>query len=118
MIKKIALVEDDPGIIEVTKIILEEEGYQVIAFDNSHHIKRFIQKQQPDLILMDIWIADQNGAELVKDLKSNPKLKKIPIVMVSAKQDAEKIAKDCGAQDFLAKPFEIIDLIEKVKKYI
>lgn len=114
MAKKIVLIEDDSGIVEVTKIILEEAGYEVIALDDINHIKQFILKELPDLIIIDIWIFDQNGADLVKQFKQNPKIKDIPIIMVSAKQDVEKIAQDCGSDDFLAKPFEIDDLLAKI----
>lgn len=111
-------MEDDLGIIEVTKIILEDAGYQVATIENPHQIKQLILKEQPDLILMDIWIADQNGADLVKYFKGHQKTKNIPIVMLSAKQDGSDTAKSCGANDFLAKPFDIADLLEKIKKYI
>lgn len=114
---KIAIIEDDLGIVEVTKIILEEAGFEVLAIDNPKNIKELITKNMPDLMLMDIWIADQNGADLVRFFKSSPKTNNIPIIMVSAKQDAKKIADICGADDFLAKPFDIQELVDIVKKY-
>ena len=71
----------------------------------------------PDLILMDNWLPDMSGIEATKLLKANPQLKDIPVIYFSANSNISELANQAGADDFLAKPFDI-DLFEKtVKKY-
>lgn len=118
MVKKILIAEDDPGISEVTKIILDDAGFEAILIDPKKDVFETVKKTKPNLIIMDIWIADQNGIEITKKLKKDLNFKSIPIVIISAKQDIATLAKDSGADGYLPKPFDLSLLIETVNKYL
>ncbi len=114
--KKILIADDDPGILDALKIMLEEMGYIVETTTDGETVKK-VYTHLPDLILLDIWMSGMDGRDICKKLKSQEKTKNIPIIMVSANRDTEKIAKEAGADDFVAKPFEMDDLLDMISKY-
>lgn len=115
--KKILVAEDDSAIVEVVKIILENEGYTVIQTDSEEKIHQIVREEIPDLILLDIWLAGYDGGLIAKTIKSKEATSNIPLVMISASNETEKISKEVGADDFLLKPFNIEDLLAVVRKY-
>ena len=114
--KKILVADDDPAILEVITIILEDAGYEVSTSSNGETVEK-VQGKLPNLILLDIWMSGMDGGDICKYLKAKPQTKHIPIVMVSANKDAEAIALAAGANDFLAKPFEMTRLLSIAEKY-
>lgn len=118
MVKKILVCDDDEGILDIVKIILENKDYQVETISTGKAIERRIIAYQPDLILLDLWIPGMDGKEITKILKRDEKLSKIPIIIISALNETKKISREIGADDYLAKPFDINDLISIVEKYI
>jgi DNA-binding response OmpR family regulator len=116
-LKKIIIADDNPGILDAVSILLEFEGYDVLGVLNCDSLLT-MESELPDLILLDIWMSGTDGRDICKYLKQKPITSKIPIVLVSASRDIENSAMDAGADDFLAKPFEMDDLLEKVKKHI
>lgn len=117
MKKNILIAEDDKSILEVVKLILENEGYTIISTDREQSIYKEISVQTPDLILLDIWLAGEDGGVIAKNLKTRKETQHIPIIIMSANNETEKITKATGADDFLLKPFNIDDLLQIVKKY-
>jgi CheY-like chemotaxis protein len=117
MAKKILVADDDPAIVESTKLILEEFGYDVDTTVDGQTIYK-MEKDFPDLLLLDMWMSGQDGREICKYLKKESATKHIPIIMISASRDIRGSAKESGADDFIAKPFEMDDLIHVVRKYI
>lgn len=117
MAKKILVADDDDAIVEAITLILEEFGYEVDSTVDGQTIYT-MEKDFPDLLLLDIWMSGQDGREICKYLKQEAATKHIPIIMISASRDIQSSAKDAGADDFLAKPFEMNELIKKVKKYV
>lgn len=117
MDKRILVVEDDHAIVEVVKIILEGEGYSIYTTDNADNIHGVIIESDPHLILLDIWLGGHDGGTIAKLLKSSSSTAHIPIIMTSANNETEKIAKSSGANGFLLKPFTIDELLQVVKKY-
>jgi DNA-binding response OmpR family regulator len=118
MKKKILIVDDDSGIVEVVKIILEENQFEVIPSTNAYVVKKLADTHTPDAIILDLWMSGINGELLCKQLKKSPKTKHIPIIVLSALNDGDKKAAHAGADDFLAKPFNIDDLIAVIKKHL
>ena len=116
--KRILVCDDDLGIAEVMEIILSENGYQVKVLTSGKGIEKKILGFQPDLIFLDIWMPGIDGKEITKVLKRTQEFKKIPIILISALSDGERICKNVGADGFLAKPFEISDLLATIQKYI
>ena len=117
MTKKILVADDDPAILEAIQMILELEGYNVDTTVDGQTIYK-MEKDFPDLLLLDIWMSGEDGRDICKYLKNDPLTKHIPIIMISASKDIMKSAKEAGANDFIAKPFDMNDLLAKIKKQI
>src|ERR1700744_445129 len=116
MPKKIVVIEDDNDILDLMQYILEDEGYQVFAADQAGNVDA-IAEHQPALVLLDDRLPGEYGHAVCSRIKSNPHTKHIPVVLVSATRDLEKVAFDCKADDFLPKPFDLKDLLNVVKQY-
>lgn len=115
--KTIFIVEDDPDILELMKVVVDSLGFKTKTFLENDKLESSIVKNRPDLLIVDLWVGGFDNAVLVKSLKKNKVTKEIPIVLVSAKNALEKIAKQCGADGHLAKPFNVSDLSAIVKKF-
>ncbi|MDO8429033.1 MAG: response regulator [Candidatus Daviesbacteria bacterium] len=115
--RKILICDDDQGILEVIKIMLETKSYQVKVLSNGKSIQKQVASFQPDLILLDIWMPGIDGREITKVLKKSDSSKGIPIIIISALNETKKMAAEIGAQGFLSKPFEMDDLLKTVDKY-
>lgn len=113
----VLVCDDDEGIIDVTKIVLSEKGYKVVTMMSGKEVLEKIKSIQPKVILMDLWMPDMNGDVITRQLKDDDTTKDIPIIIVSASKDTQKVAMTAGADDFLCKPFDISELEEKVEKY-
>ncbi|MDN3547006.1 response regulator [Mucilaginibacter aquaedulcis] len=111
------IADDDPGIVDAVEIILDFEGYQVSSTVNGATILA-MQNEYPDLLLLDIWMSGFDGRDICRVLKQKQDTRGIPIIMISASRDIERSAYEAGADDFLAKPFEIDDLLGKIKKHL
>jgi DNA-binding response OmpR family regulator len=112
--KTVLVVDDDPAILEVIKIVLEEEGF-VVYTDDGHSHQEY--KCCPaDLILLDIWMRGIDGRSIAKELKhgDHPAI----VLLMSAHSDAETAVVETGADGFVAKPFELDDLVDVVKEYL
>lgn len=115
--KKILVADDDAAICDSLQLMLEDEGYIVETTVNGETVTK-MQKNFPDLLLLDIWMSGQDGREIAKFLKNQKNTKHIPIIMVSASRELEKAAKESGANDFIEKPFKMDSLLAKIDKYI
>ncbi len=114
--KKILVADDDTAILDVLTLMLEDAGYEVTSTVDGQTVRKVLS-ELPDLILLDIWMSGTDGRDICKQLKSIKKTKHIPIIMISANKDTRKIAKEAGADDFIAKPFGMKELLAKVEKY-
>lgn len=113
----ILVAEDDPAISDVMVIILEEEGYKVHAIHEYDQILEKVVGGSIDLVFLDVRLSGRDGSEICKQLKADNKTKHTPVILLSASVDIEAIAQTVHADDVLQKPFEITDLLAKVKKY-
>jgi CheY-like chemotaxis protein len=116
--KKILAVDDEPDILEFLQVILEDEGYTIATADKGEYLETLHNGGLPDLILLDVLLSGKDGRDIARRLKSQDETKHIPIIMFSAHPGAEQTALAAGANDFIAKPFEIDDLLAKIAKYI
>jgi CheY-like chemotaxis protein len=116
--KKILIFDDDTIILEVITIIFEENGYQVEISETSHDILDKVAEFKPDVILMDNWIPKIGGVEATKLLKAHDEFKSIPVIYVTANNDIVRLAEEAQADDYVAKPFNLDDLENKVAKYL
>ncbi len=114
--RKILIVDDDQDILEVIGLILESEGYEVELMSSGQEIFEHITKFSPDLIILDVMLGNMDGREICNNIKNTPDTLHIPIIMISASHNlAEFVKKNCRPDDFLAKPFDIVNLIHKVE---
>lgn len=116
--KRVLIIDDDIGISEAIKAILETEGYETEIINEIQKIDSFNFKNPPNLILLDLLLSGQDGKLVANRLKADPKTSHIPIVMLSAYPNAKEEVKSSGADDFIAKPFDMDELLAIVKKYI
>lgn len=110
--KRITVADDDPAILDAVSMMLEMEGYEVSSTLNGNSI--LDHTEVPDAYILDIWMSGADGRELCKILKAKENTKDIPVILISASNDLQKSATYAGADDFLAKPFEIDDLLRKL----
>ncbi|MCX7966702.1 MAG: response regulator transcription factor [Syntrophorhabdaceae bacterium] len=117
MNKLIAIIEDEPDIVELVSINLKKANFQVEGFENAESFFRFLKTRQPDLIILDLMLPDMDGFEVCKALKSQKRYTTIPIIMLTAKaEETEKIlGLELGADDYVTKPFSPKELVARVK---
>lgn len=108
--KKIIIFDDDEDILSVCTYVLEEQGWDVHVFTDCNQIIDKVSSVMPDVILMDNWIPDTGGIVATQTIKSNDALKNIPVVYFSANSDIQLLAKQAGAEAYLAKPFDLEDM--------
>jgi CheY-like chemotaxis protein len=115
--KKILVVDDGEEMLEGIRIVLEDEGFNVLALTDTENIKEKVRKFGPSVVLMDYMMPVMDGGKITELIKKDEKLSSIPVIMFSASQQVEKVAYEVGADDFIAKPFDLDLLISKIEKY-
>ncbi len=115
--KKVMIADDDPGILDAVEAMLEYGGYEVSSTANGATVLD-IKSNLPDLLLLDIWMSGTDGRDVCKQLKAQELTKDMPIIMISASTELENSAKDAGADDFLEKPFDMEELLNKISYFL
>ena len=118
MSKRILIIDDDPGILEAISIILEEEGYMVDTEEKSEVSFVKINRFKPHLILLDILMSGGDGRIICRKIKNQKTTQHIPVILISAHPSAQANMIESGADGFLAKPFEVQDLLQMVSRTI
>jgi len=115
---KILAVDDDAAVCELYERGLAALGYDVFCASSGARAKKYLEREKPDVILMDIMMADEDGITLTREIRSNPKTAEIPILIVSGLSDAATLndALLFGALDYLVKPIDMDVLQDKLKK--
>lgn len=113
----IYIVEDDQNIREIESFALKNSGYEVEDFACAGDFYKRIERVLPDLVMLDIMLTDRDGLDILKDLRSRVDTRRLPIIMVTAKTtEIDKVkGLDQGADDYLIKPFGVMELISRVK---
>jgi DNA-binding response OmpR family regulator len=111
---KVLIVEDDQGILMALTLALQSEGHEVKSPSHGQDLIELINEFKPKAIVLDLLLGEKTGGELTKEIKSNPDTKNIPVIILSAHPHGNAIAMEAGADDFLAKPFQIDDLLAKI----
>ena len=117
MNKLIALVDDEPDILELASLHLKKSGFKVKEFPDAESFTTFLDTNIPDLIILDLMLPDTDGLEICKHLKRNDTFSSIPIIMLTAKgEETDKIiGLELGADDYVTKPFSPKELVARVK---
>jgi len=116
--KKILVVDDEPDILEFLQELLEGEGYTVAIADKAEYVEKLHIDGLPDLILIDVLLSGKDGRKIVKQLKSQEATRHVPVIMFSAHPSVEETVKVAGADDFVAKPFELDEVLAKIAKHV
>lgn len=117
MNKLIAVVDDEPDILELVSLHLKNAGFKVKQFLDGESFYRFIDTQIPDLIILDLMLPDMDGLEICKYLKRKDEFASIPVIMLTAKsEESDKLlGLELGADDYVTKPFSPKELVARVK---
>ena len=118
--KTILLVDDEPDFVEVTKMRLEANNFDVITARDGKEGLETARREKPDLILLDVMMPDMDGFRVLSKLRRSPETQEIPVIMLTAKGESKSIfkAKDMGSTDYLIKPCDSEELLRWVKKYV
>jgi CheY-like chemotaxis protein len=116
--KKILIIDDEPGIIDMLKVRLEANAFEVLgAADGEEGLDKVIIRR-PDLIILDVMMPQMDGYSFLLELKKIPGGGDIPVIVLTGKDRMEEIFKLEGIEDYLHKPFEPEQLIGKIRKYL
>jgi CheY-like chemotaxis protein len=121
MPKKIMIVDDEENIVELVRVILEKEGFEVIITRNGKECLDKLSKVKPDLILMDMMMPVMTGREAVEKIRKNPKTRDLKVAFLTVVRFSEigkEELKALGVCDYITKPFDNNDLIKRVRKIV
>lgn len=117
MKRKILIIENDADIRDIVDYILMEEGFTTLSIPEPETLEHILQFK-PNVILIDEFINSKPGHRLCLKIKNTQPLNHIPVIVLSTANDIELIATECQANDYISKPFEVKDMVEKVVKVL
>jgi CheY-like chemotaxis protein len=117
--KRILVVDDDPDILDAIRFTLEDEGYAITTTEKGEYAENLRDGNGglPDLIILDVLLSGKDGRMICRHLKEREDTRHIPIIMISAHPDARESSQSVGADAFLAKPWDIDELLAIVARY-
>ncbi len=115
---RILVLDDDPDIGTMIKMMLEYKGYTVTVSDRADHAEEFLRNNTIDLVIMDMLLSGVNGTDVCMGLKENNTTSHIPVMMISAHPNAREVCLQAGADDFISKPFDMQDMLSKINYLI
>lgn len=115
--QSIIVVEDDENVRELVIYALNNNGFRANGFENSKELYKELNNTLPDLIILDVMLPGDNGYEILKTIRKDNKTKELPVIMLTAKDSEYDKVKglDMGADDYISKPFGVMELISRVK---
>lgn len=116
--RKILILDDDLDILAVMQLLFKTKGFDVVALSRWEEVYDKVETFKPHLILLDVLLSGNDGRDICRELKQQPSTKNIPIVMFSANPSAADNIHEYGADDFIHKPFEVIDLLNTINKHL
>ena len=120
MKKRILIVEDTKTIVMVEKMMLSGQGYEIKTAENGAKGLEMAKTVDPDLILLDVMMPEMDGLEMCRRLRNDPKTAEVPVIMVTTRGEPEQVEEAflAGCTDYVTKPIDKIELLEKVEKFI
>jgi DNA-binding response OmpR family regulator len=117
---KILVVDDEPELLQLLRYVLEAAGFSVVVAGDGRQALEQVSKEEPDLVLCDVVMPELNGFETVQALRRNPVTRFLPILMLSARGQAQDVqrALDAGADGYITKPFSYRELVAEVRRRV
>ena len=115
---EILVLDDDPDIGMMIKMMLEYKGYSVMLVERAERAETVIRENHVDLLIMDMLLSGTNGTDVCRSLKQNSQTDYLPIMMISAHPNAREICLSVGADEFIAKPFDMQDMLSKINRLL
>jgi len=112
----IAALDDETDILELLKVTLERAGFRFAGFEEAEGLYRFLDRDRPDLILLDLMLPDMDGLDVCRELRRSDKLASIPVIMLTARGDESDkvVGLELGADDYITKPFSTKELVARI----
>lgn len=116
---KILVVEDDPSVRELFKVLLEGEGYEILQAENGLDGLKRAEQDAPDLMILDLMMPDEDGESVLGKLRSHSSLSEVPILVVSGKYEAlDRLKEELGDGNVFSKPFEPTKLMDRIGELV
>lgn len=117
MNQNIAVIDDEPDILHLLSLNLKKAAFEVDTFANAGSFMASLRHTLPDLIILDLMLPDEDGFDVCRELKADPRFESIPIIMLTARvHEADKVSGlELGADDYITKPFSPRELVARVK---
>ena len=114
----ILVLDDDPDICIMIKMVLDYYGYDAMDADNEENARKIILSNHVDLLIMYMLLSGVDGTDICRQLKQDKETSSIPILMFSAHPTAKETCLAAGADDFISKPFEMNDMMDKINVFL
>jgi two-component system alkaline phosphatase synthesis response regulator PhoP len=117
---KILIVDDEPSIVRSLTFVLEKEGFDVSQAPDGQRAMQLIRESKPNLLFLDVMMPKKNGYDVCQEIKSDPRLMDIHVVMLTAKGPADDLEKGLlpSADEFITKPFSLMEIVARVKELL
>ena len=118
--KKILIVDDEQAMLDIVKTVLKREGAQPTGINTASKGLQTAQSERFQAIILDRYMPDGDGHEILKELKSSPKTREIPVIMLTGEKESKEIKKsiDLGATGYIIKPFKPSDFLKQLEKLL
>ena len=118
--KKVLIVDDEKQLVSLVSLHMDMSGYEVLSASNGKKALNIIEKENPDLVVLDLMLPEMDGWEVCRQLRAEPKTKDIPVIMLTARSGTDDKVKgfECGADDYVTKPFSPRELVARVKRVL
>jgi DNA-binding response OmpR family regulator len=113
--KHVLLIEDEPNIAEAMRFLLTREGFRVSHLADGHDVLDLVQRDRPDLLILDHMLPGMSGLEILQALRADPQTSELPVMMLTARGRDRALAERAGADRFISKPFSNADILAEVR---
>jgi DNA-binding response OmpR family regulator len=120
MSKTVLIADDEPNIVISLEFLLEQDGYKVLVARDGHEALERIERELPDLVLLDVMLPRLSGYDVCQRMRQNPALAKVRIIMLTARGREVEVTKGLalGADAYVTKPFSTRDLLDQVRRQL
>jgi DNA-binding response OmpR family regulator len=117
-VTRVLIAEDDRNIVEALSFVLGRDGFDVSAVLDGEEALRSLRAEPPDVMILDLMLPRRNGFEVLKLVKSDPALRALPVIVLTAKGQPQdrRLAEQIGVEGFMTKPFSNTDVLEAVRR--